>query len=167
MNIGNVVLAPTAAVMSASAIAGKLTGKTTGVPGSYAHITTNNKLDNKRTVQNEITKECVKDTLTVGGITVGTAAVGSLAVANSNKCADVFKKLTEKASEFLGNSTINGTNVKDAIKNTKVFEKLNSLPMAAKAGIAAGAVALAVVAPLAQIVTSAKAGYIEGKHEVK
>ena len=144
-----------------------VTGKTAGAPGSLAHVTTNDNLSQKAKAQVflESNKEFAKDTLSVVGATATAAAAGSLAVANSTKCADAFGKLMNKASEFLGNSTINGKNVKDTIKNTKVFQKLNSLPTAAKAGIAAGAAALAVALPILNQVTAAKAGYIEAQHE--
>lgn len=145
----------------------KITGKTAGVPGSIAHITTNDNLTNeaKLHVFGQYAKEGLKDTIKLAGVTTAAAAGGSLAVANSTKCAKAFGKLTSTVSEFLGKTTINGTNVKEAIKDTQVFKKLNALPTAAKAGIAAGAAVLAMVLPIVSVNSAAKSGYIEGQHE--
>ena len=144
-----------------------VTGKTAGAPGSMAHIMTNDNLSPKAKAQVylEANKEFAKDTLSLAGATATAAAAGSLAVANSTKCANAFKSMMTKASDVLANSSINGKNVKDTITNTKVYEKIKGLPMAAKAGILAGTAVLAVGALVLNQVTAAKAGYIEAQHE--
>ena len=57
--------------------------------------------------------------------------------------------------------------LKEVIKEMPIFQKFNSLPTAAKAGIAAGIATLSLLAPLYSNIVSAKAGYIEGKNEAK
>lgn len=141
--------------------------KTIGAPASLAHVLTNDKLDNKAKVLAEQTKEGIKDTLTLGGIALGTGAAASLATGCSNKVATAFKGLKGKLSGILGNMNYGGKSVKDMIKNTNVFKKFNSLPAPAKVGLAVGAAALALAAPIVSMVSAQKAGYIEGQHEVK
>ena len=144
-----------------------VTGKTVGAPGSLAHITSNDNLSTKAklSVLAEQGKEGLKDTFSLAGATATVAAAGSLAVANSNKCADAFKTLISKAGDALSKVEINGNNLKEAVKNTDLYNKVKSLPLGAKAAIAAGTVALAVLAPLYTAVAQSKAGYIEGKYE--
>lgn len=155
------------AAMGSIQLAHKVTGKTQGIPGSLAHISTNDNLtkEAKMHVCCQQVKEGLKDSIQIAGLGVAAAAGGSLAVANSTKCAKAFEKLTTSVSEFLGKTTINGTNVKEAIKDTKVFKKLNALPTSAKAGIVASAVVALAISPIVNKVGAAKAGYIEGQHE--
>lgn len=144
----------------------KATGKPAGAPASLAHIMTNDKLDSKAAVLKEQFIEGTKDTLKLGGAAVGTAAAASLVTGNSAKVAGFVQKAQTKAGKLLSKVSINNANLKDIVKDTKVFQKFNSLPTPAKAGIAAGIALLAVVTPIFTLVQSQKAGYIEGKHEI-
>ncbi len=145
----------------------KAANKTIGAPGSLAHVLTNDKLDKKGSVLAEQTKEGVKDTLKLGGIVAGTGAAAAAAVAKLPKANALFNGLKDKVSNLLGKFSYGNQSIKDLIKNTKIFQKFNTLPNPAKAAIAVGAAALALVGPLISLVSSAKAGYIEGQHEVK
>ena len=168
-SIGPVVTATVLGGVPAGVMIGaaRHANKTIGAPASIAHILTNDKLDSKGKVIAETAKEGIKDTLTLGGIAVGTGAAASLAAGNSTKVATAFKGLKDKLSGILGSINYGGKSVKDVIKNTKVFQKFNSLPAPAKVGLAVGAAALALAAPIVSMVSAQKAGYIEGQHEVK
>lgn len=160
-------VAGTGLALGGSAIYKKVSGKPAGVPGSVAHIVTNEKLDNKAKAEvlKEQFVESTKDTLKLGGAVAGTATAASLITGNSEKAANVFNKIKSKIGDTLAKCSINGKNLKDIVKNTKVFQKFNSLPTPAKAGITAGAALLALAAPVVSMVSAQKAGYIEGKHE--
>ena len=69
---------------------GKFSGGQQGSPGSITHITTNDNLSTqgKLGVLQESAKECAKDTFSLCNAVGVSAVAGSLAVANSNKCAD-------------------------------------------------------------------------------
>ncbi len=160
-------LAGTGIGLGGSKLYQKISGKPAGVPGSIAHIVTNDKLDNKAKAEvfKEQFVEGTKDTLKLGGAVAGTATAASLITGNSKKAADVFNKIKSKTGEVLAKCSINGKNLKDLIKGTKVFQHLNSLPTPAKAGIAAGAALLTLATPIVSVLNAQKAGYIEGKHE--
>lgn len=144
----------------------KITDKPAGCPASTAHVLTNNKLDSKVATAAEMFKEGIKDTATLGGITLGTAGAASLVVGNSNKAANAFKNLIKTAGEKLSQITVKGKDLKNIIKDTKIYSKLNALPLPAKAAIAAGCAAFALLAPTFALTSATKQGYIEGKHEV-
>ncbi len=141
--------------------------KTIGVPASLAHVLTNDKLDNNGKVLAEQTKECFKDTLKLGGIAAGTGAAAALLSGSSAKAAKLFNSAKGKISGFLSKINYKGKSVKDIIKNTKIFQKYNSLPAPAKVGVAVAAAVIAIATPIASLVSAQKAGYIEGQHEVK
>ncbi len=166
--------------------------KTLGAPGSLSHVLTNDKLDNKGKVLVEQTKENNKNLLKLGGITVCAGAAASLATGCSKTLTNLLHQLKHWAGEKLSQVSISkipsnvkvdriifneaefikeqlntNKNLKDMIKNTKLFQKLNSLPTPAKAGLAVSAAILALAAPITALISSQKAGYIEGKHENK
>lgn len=168
--MNNAILAggiPSIAIgLGGSKIYHKATGKPAGAPGSIAHVLTNDKLDSKPATLAEMAKESAKDTVTLGRITLGTAAATSLIVGNSNKAATFFNNLINKAGNALSKVTINNNNLKEIIKNLKLYQKINNLPLPAKAAIAAASAVFAIAAPIIALVSSQKQGYIEGKHEV-
>ncbi len=145
----------------------KMTGKPSGAPGSLAHIMTNDKLDKKgkASVVAEQLVESSKDTLKLGVAAAGVGGAAALAYAKSPKAANFFSNAKSTIAKGLSKISIDGKNLKEMIKGTKIFDKFNKLPAPAKVAIAAGAALVALVAPLATLVGSQKAGYIEGKHE--
>ena len=111
--------------------------------------------------------ESGKDTLKIGATAAGVGGAAALAYAKSPKAAQVMNNAKSKIAEGLSQVSFGGKNLKDMIKGTKIFEKISKLPTPAKVAIAVGAGVIALVAPLATLVSSQKAGYIEGKHEAK
>ena len=138
-----------------------------GMKGSIAHVLTNDKIEDKGACFKEMAKEGIKDTLVLSGVTAGTAGAAALATGCSNKAAGAFNQLKTKAGEILSKISVNGENLKDIVKNSSIYKKINTLPTPAKAAIAAGAAAIALVGSIMTISAQSKAGYIEGKHEVK
>ena len=57
-------------------------------------------------------------------------------------------------AEFIKEQLNTNKNLKDMIKNTKLFQKLNSLPTPAKAGLAVSAAILALAAPITALISS-------------
>lgn len=147
----------------------KATGKPAGAPASLAHIMTNDKLDKQAKVDviKEQFIESGKDTLKIGATAAGVGGAAALAYAKSPKAASFLTNVKSTIADGLSQVSIGGNNLKDMIKNTKAFEKISKLPTPAKVAIAVGAGVIALVAPLATLVSSQKAGYIEGKHEAK
>ncbi len=139
-----------------------------GMKGSPAHILTNNNMSKaeKKECYKELNKEGLKDTVKLTTLTAGAAGVGAIA-SKSNKVVNGLKAIRHSVGEALSKVDINGTNLKEAVKNSSLYTKFNSLPTPAKAAIAVGTAALAIIAPLATIGQASKAGYIEGKHEGK
>ena len=138
-----------------------------GMKGSIAHVLTNDKIEDKGACFKEMAKESIKDTLVLGSVTAGTAGAAAIATGCSNKAAGAFNQLKTKAGEILNKISINDKNLKDIVKNSKIYNKISALPTPAKAAIAAGAVAITLVGSLMTVSAQSKAGYIEGKHEVK
>ena len=147
----------------------KMTGKTAGAPASLAHILTNDKLDKQAKVDviKEQFIESGKDTLKIGAAAAGVGGAAALAYAKSPKAAQVMTNAKSKIAEGLSQVSFGGKNLTDLIKGTKIFDKISKLPTPAKVAIAVAAGVIALVAPLATLVSSQKAGYIEGKHEAK
>lgn len=155
-----------------------------GMTGSVAHVMTNDKIQDKGACLKELIKEPIKDMVTIAttGAVAGGAAAGSVVALNKlsssknevlagkstallNSAKNLYKNVKTSIGNTLGNVSIDGQNLKDAVKNSKIYTKFNGLPAPAKAAIALGTAALAVVAPLVTINNASKAGYIEGKHE--
>ena len=136
-----------------------------GMKGSIAHVLTNDKIEDKGACFKEMAKESIKDTLVLGSVTAGTAGAAAIATGCSNKAAGAFNQLKTKAGEILNKISINDKNLKDIVKNSKIYNKISASP--AKAAIAAGAAAITLVGSLMTVSAQSKAGYIEGKHEVK
>lgn len=162
-------VAGTAIGVGSAKIYKKATGKSAGAPGSIAHIMTNDKLDkhSRATVLKEQAKEGLKDTLKVTGLSAGAAGVAALATAKSPKVSGLLSSAKSSVAGALESISVNGQNLKDMVKNTKVFEKFSALPKPAKAAIAVGATALAGLGTIYTLVSSSKAGYIEGKNEAQ
>ncbi len=139
-----------------------------GMKGSPAHVLTNKNMTKaaKKDCMKELYKESAKDTLKLTTLAAGAAGIGAVAT-KSNKFVGALKGIRHSVGEALSKVNIDGTNLKEAVKNSSVYTKFNSLPTPAKAAIAVGAAALAIVAPLATIGQASKAGYIEGQHESK
>ncbi len=153
--------------VGASKLYTKMTGKTAGAPASLAHILTNDKLDKqgKADVIKEQLIESGKDTLKLGATAAGIGGAAALACAKSSKAAGFFATAKTKIGNMLSKVSVGGKDLKEMVKGTKIFDKFNKLPAPAKVAIAVGAGVVALVAPLATLVSSQKAGYIEGKHE--
>lgn len=168
--MSNVKLISMAAGLGIALAGGKIysnkTGKTVGCPASVMHVLTNDKLDNKMATTGEMLKESIKDTAILGGVALGTAGTASLIVGNSNKASKSFANLIKKAGEKLSHISVNGTDLKSIIKDTKLYSKINNLPLPAKAGLAAGIAAFSFLAPSVALTSAFKQGYIEGKHEL-
>lgn len=147
----------------------KATGKTAGVPGSLAHIMTNDKLDKqaKGNVLKEQLIEQGKDTLKLGATAAGVGGAAALAYAKSPKAASVLTNAKSKIAEGLSKISVGGKNLKEIVKGTKIFDKFSKLPTPAKVAIAVGAGLVALASPIFLLIQSQKAGYIEGKNEVK
>lgn len=148
-------------------LASKLTGKPMGLPGSAAHILTNDKLDKqaKAQVLKECTKESFKDIAKLTGAAGAAAGATAIATGCSNKAAGYAKQALASAEKLLSKVSINKKNLKTTIKNSSLYKNINKLPLTAKAAIAAGAAVLALAAPFASLASQSKAGYIEGKYE--
>ncbi len=189
-SIGPVVTATVLGGVPAGVMIGaaRHANKTIGAPASVAHVLTNDKLDSKAKVIAETEKEGIKDTLTLGGIAVGAGAAASLATGCSKKLTAALHNLKHMVGDKLSQVSISKIpanvkfdtiifdnaeqvkytqNLKDIIKNSKIYTKLNALPTPAKAGLAVAAATLALAAPIVALVSAQKAGYIEGQHEVK
>ena len=154
----------------------KATGKTVGVPGSFAHTMTNDKLTRQAKAKTvlEQTKEYGKDVLGLYGSAVGVGATAALATGCSNKVQAALHSAKKGVANLLDDIILKGSgsmgneaSLKELIKEVPIFQKFNALPTAAKAGIVAGFATLSLLAPLYSNIVSAKAGYIEGKNEAK
>ena len=162
-----------------------------GMVGSPAHVLTNEKIEgkNKAKVLGKMLKEDIKDTLTIAGTVAGTgAAVGAAAKYNSKFAAKIAgfasagKEAIGKALSKVGIQKVGkgGKNyfvsAKGVVENklkelskdpNSLYSKFKGLPTYAKAGIAAGAAALAVIGNIVTINNVAKKGKIEGEAETK
>ena len=154
----------------------KATGKTVGIPGSIAHTMSNNNLSKQGKIKTvaEQTKEYGKDVLNLYGTAVGVGATAALATGCSNKVQAALHSAKKGVAKVLDDVILKGAgnlgadmSLKEAIKEIPLFQKFNSLPTAAKAGIVVGMATLSLIAPLYSNIVSAKAGYIEGKNEAK
>ena len=145
----------------------KITGKPAGCIGSIAHVISNDKIENKLACFGEMNKEGVKDSFKLVAATGAAAGAGAIATAASPTVKGAVKNLISKTGKALSNVSVSGKTVKDLIKSTKVFSKFNALPTPAKAAILAGGAVFATGLALLNNIASAKAGYIEAKHETK
>ena len=170
-----------AATSKASKKISEKTGKPVGCIGSYTHIMTNDKVENKKGALAEITKESLKDT----GSLLGATGIGAGAAA---LVTGVSKKAQKGLNNFISNvgksldkisvpsnliaDSIEGIHapetisLKDKVKLSGIGRKFLNATPAAKAAILTGAAILAVATPLVAINNAAKSGYIEAKHEV-
>lgn len=148
-------------------LASKITGKPMGLPGSTAHVLTNDKLDKeaKKEVLKECTKEGFKDIAKMTGVAGAAAGAAAIATGCSNKASAVAKKAFAGAEKLLSKVSVNGKSLKTMVKNSNLYKNFNKLPMPAKAAIAAGAAVLAFAAPILGLSAQSKSGYIEGKYE--
>ncbi|HIS53964.1 TPA: hypothetical protein IAA82_03315 [Candidatus Galligastranaerophilus gallistercoris] len=171
-----------AATSKASKKISEKTGKPVGCIGSYTHIMTNDKVENKKGALAEITKESLKDT----GSLLGATGIGAGAAA---LVTGVSKKAQKGLNNFISNvgksldkisvpsnliaDSIEGIHapetisLKDKVKLSGIGRKFLNATPAAKAAILTGAAILAVATPLVAINNAAKSGYIEAKHEVE
>lgn len=171
-----------AATSKASKKISEKTGKPVGCIGSYTHIMTNDKVENKKGALAEITKESLKDT----GSLLGATGIGAGAAA---LVTGVSKKAQKGLNNFISNvgksldkisvpsnliaDSIEGIHapetisLKDKVKLSGIGRKFLNATPAAKAAILTGAAILALATPLVAINNAAKSGYIEAKHEVE
>lgn len=171
-----------AATSKASKKISEKTGKPVGCTGSYTHIMTNDKVENKKGVLAEITKESLKDT----GSLLGATGIGAGAAA---LVTGVSKKAQKGLNNFISNvgksldkisvpsnliaDSIEGIHapetisLKDKVKLSGIGRKFLNATPAAKAAILTGAAILALATPLVAINNATKSGYIEAKHEVE
>ena len=154
-----------ATVLGATKLAGKISGKPQGMPGSIAHVLTNDKIENKGACYVAQLKEGAKDTLKLTAATGAAAGVASLAAGFSPKVQAGVKNIISKAGEGLAKVSVNGQSLKDTLKNSPAYGWFKALPSPAKAAVLAGAAVLSLGAFVA--LTSNKPGYIEGQHETK
>ena len=112
--------------------------------------------------------------LNLYGTAVGVGATAALATGCSNKVQAALHSAKKGVARVLDDVILKGIgnlgtdmSLKEVIKEIPLFQKFNSLPTAAKAGIVAGMATLSLIAPLYSNIVSAKAGYIEGKNEAK
>ena len=156
-----------AAPIAAIKLQNKVTGKPTGCIGSIAHVATNDKIENKLDCFKEMNKEALKDNFKLVAATGAAAGAGAIATVASPTVKGAVKNLISKTGKALSNVSVSGKTVKDLIKSTKVFSKFNALPTPAKAAVLAGGAVFATGLALLNNIASAKAGYIEAKHEAK
>ena len=171
-----------AATSKASKKISEKTGKPVGCIGSYTHIMTNDKVENKKGALAEITKESLKDT----GSLLGATGIGAGAAA---LVTGVSKKAQKGLNNFISNvgksldkisvpsnliaDSIEGIHapetisLKDKVKLSGIGRKFLNATPAAKAAILTGAAILALATPLVAINNATKSGYIEAKHEVE
>lgn len=139
-----------------------------GLNGSIAHVLTNEKIENKAGCIKDITVQSGKDILTLAGTT---AAVGAVAAGATKfggpKVTGLISKAKNHVSGLLDKVSVSGKSLKEVISNTNIYKKFAKLPAPAKAAIAAGTVALALIHPIWSLATAAKAGAIEAQHETK
>lgn len=149
-----------------SKLESKIVDGPVGCIGSYSHLVTNDKILDKRGLDKTLLKEGAKDTLKLGVAVGVTAGAGALVTGLSSKAKGSFQSLISKTGDILSKVSISDKgNLKEIIKNTKVFTKMNSLPAPAKAAILAGGTVLAAGLSVLGSVSSAKAGYYEAKFE--
>lgn len=162
-----------------------------GMVGSPAHILTNEKIEGKDKLKTigKVYAEAAKDTLTIGGVAAGTGAAVAAATKFNKGFAAKVAQFAGTAKEATGNilskigiqktyaSGKKGfVSVKGVVENklkelannkNSLYSKFKGLPTYAKAGIAAGVAALAVVGNIIGVNSVAKAGKIEGEAEKK
>lgn len=151
-------------------------------PGSFVHVATNPNIDNKGGCIKEIAKDNIKDTVKLAGSAATVGGAAAIITGCSKKVQgalslmkDSIKTFTDNVEVKIGNGIFNtvfeGENkslnatLTDIIKNNKLFKSFNKLTTPAKAGIAAGALALLIGIPKMIMSASAKAGYKEGQFE--
>ena len=170
MNTNALATAAGAAIGVGTLAAGaKLAGKPIGCKGSIAHIASNDKMTakDKAATYAQIAGSQLKDTVTIAGVTTVAGGSAALAAKHSNKFVDSLKTIKDNAAKTLGQVSINGKNVADTISNSKLYQKVKSLPKPAKAAVMVGSAALATLAPIFGLKAAGDAGYIEGKNEKK
>ena len=158
------------------------TEKPVGAIGSYAHIVTNDKIENKKSALAEITKESLKDTgklFGAAGIGAGAAALVTGLSKNVQKGVNTLVGNIGKSLDKISiprNQLVDSIvpvelpktiTLKDKLKGAKIVKKFLNATPAAKAAALVGAAILAIATPIALINSSAKAGYVEAKHETK
>lgn len=138
-----------------------------GIYGTTPHVLTNRNIDTRNKVHcfAEQTKESVKDAKTI--VKTATAAAGATAIITgcSINAQNFLHGLKHGTGKLLSSFHVDETNLKEIIKNTNTYEKLNALPTPAKAAIAVGVATLSIVSPLIGLSNFAKNAAIEAKHE--
>lgn len=137
-----------------------------GMKGSGIHIFTNKNMEkgDKKACCKEICKESAKDILKLTAGVAGAAGAGAAAT-KSNRVVNALKNFKHSVGDVLTKADIGDTNLKEVIKGSEIYKKLNKLPLPAKAALAAGAAALAVGKVVIKAARIPRAAYIEGKHE--
>ena len=160
------------------ALAGGISGLTTttliakkakkpiGCKGSFAHIMSNDKLDEqaKKDTFVQIGKQNLKDAGKVAGTTAVLSGAAALAT-KSSKVSTFLKDAKSFIGEGLSEININDKNLKSMIKDSKIFKKANALPKPLKAAIATATAALAILVPAWALKSAGDAGYIEAQNE--
>lgn len=157
----------TAERVSLAKLKAKKTGTPSGTPGSLDHIVSNDKIVNKRACFAEINKQAVKDTFEIGALSAVAAAGSAVAVASSSSAKVGFNNFVSKVGKNLSKVSINDKSLKDIVKNTKVFNKFNSLPTPAKAAIVVGGGLFAILSLALNSMISGQSAYIEAQNEEK
>ena len=167
--IGKGIATGTLPAMISANLIMKHSKKPIGTPGSTTHILTNDKFDihEKGHVKGEIIKENIKNTAKITGIAVGTAGIAAATTNFSKKAAELFQNSISKAGNLLSQVSIKGKDLKTILTNTKAYNKINALPLPAKAAIAASTAVLTLGGIIASKNAGKKAAYIEGQHEAK
>ena len=122
--------------LATTTLIAKKAKKPIGCKGSFAHIMSNDKLDEqaKKDTFKQIGKQNLKDA----------------------------KALVGKG---LSKVNINNKNLKSMIKDSKIFKKVNALPKPLKAAIATATAALTILVPAWALKSAGDSGYIEAQNE--
>ena len=138
-----------------------------GMVASPAHVMSNKNITDKKACLRDITKQNVKDTLVLAGTVAGAGTAAVITTGVSNKAAGFVKNAISNAGKALSKVNIDGKNLKEMVKNSKLYTKFSSLPTPAKAGIMVATAASALIHPLWLVNSVSKGAKIEGNYEVK
>ncbi|MBQ9246307.1 hypothetical protein IJ182_08585 [bacterium] len=137
-----------------------------GLVSSPAHVLTNKKVEDKIGCLTDIAKQNLKDTAKVAGLSAAAAGSAALATAVTPQGAKFVKTAQKGIEGLIRKVKINDKSLMAKIQNSDIYGQFNSLPAPAKAAIAAGVAALAVILPIASLNAAGNAGKIEGNYEV-
>lgn len=146
---------------------GKKTGKPIGVPGSFTHILSNNKISSEDKFQtlNKITKEQIKDGAKALTLTATAAGIAGVAAKKSEAVGNAVQEGVSQLGKLLQKVSVNGKDLKAILNNNSLVQTFKGLPTPVKAAVLAGGAALTTILPFLTVNAFSKAGYIEGQKE--